>query len=300
MPHKHRYGYACINMTLKEQGITCNRGLQYKTLAEEGITVCGERALLNMQGMLEILKWNLKHDIFVYRLSSRLFPWMTEYSLPELPQWSDIRPLMEECGKVINENGMRVSFHPGPFNNFTSENPRVIKATIKELEAHSEVLDWLDQPQSRQAKINIHMGGIYGDKDSAMKRFSINFPKLSAEATSRFTLENDDKESLYSVADLYKVYEEFGVATVFDGHHWEVGAKSGTYQEDFLKATSTWGDIIPTCHWSNSRKEWEDPESKLAAHTDWYYKTMPVPDIDLDIVLESKMKELALLKYLKG
>lgn len=292
----HRYGYACLNLSLKEKGITSNRSIQLKTFMDEGIKRCGELALQNLQDLLKILEWNVANDIYVFRMTSHLFPWGTEYKFPDLPQWRDIRSVMSEIGKYSATHGIRLSFHPGPYNNLASPDAKVVKNTIRELEMHSSIMDYLEQPESRMAKINIHLGGTYGSKDTAIKRFVNTFPRLSEACKARFTLENDDKESMYSVADLYRVYEAVGVAIVFDGHHWDVGAKSGTYEEDFLTATSTWGDITPTVHWSNSRKLFEDSSAKPQAHSDWYYKSMTLPNVPLDIMLESKKKDLALLK----
>jgi UV DNA damage endonuclease len=295
----HRLGYACLNQTLAEHGVRSNRSIELATFMDEGLDRCGDLALQNMQDLLQILKWNVENDIYVFRMTSQLFPWGTEYDLTDLPQWRDILPVMGEVGKYVREQGIRLSFHPGPYNNLASPDAKVVSNTIRELEYHSSLLDWLEQPESHMAKINIHLGGSYGSKSTAIKRFVKNFPQLSEACRSRFTLENDDRESLYSVADLYSVYESTGIPIVFDGHHWETGAKSGTYREDCMKALSTWGDIVPTVHWSNSRRDYEDSTAKPQAHSDWYYKTMSLPNVPLDIMLESKKKELALLKLRK-
>ena len=69
-------------------------------------------------------------------------------------------------------------------------------------------------------KINIHLGGAYGDKKSAMDRFCQNFKLLSQSVRSRLTVENDDKESMYSTKELYNgIYNRIGVPIVFDYHH---------------------------------------------------------------------------------
>lgn len=296
---RHRYGYACINMGLAEQGITTNRSMILKTFMDKGKTYAGELAHSNLVALQQVLEWNVANGIHVYRMTSQLFPWASEYKLDSLPNWSEILPVMEDISKYCDEHDIRLSFHPGPYNNLGSPDREVVRATIADLEIHSQIMDYLDRPSSHEAKINIHLGGAYGDKESTIKRFNLNFRRLSKGLQSRLTLENDDRESLYSVADLYKAHEATGIAIVFDGHHWQVGAQSGSYQEDLLKAYGTWGSITPTLHWSNSRSKWEDPKAKVNAHTDWYYETMSLPNLDCDIILESKMKERALLKYIE-
>jgi len=296
---KHRYGYACINMDLADQGVTTNKSMIFDTFMKKGTKYAGELALSNLVALRQVLEWNIAHGIQVYRMTSKLFPWACDYRFEDLPNWSAVLPVMEDIGKYCDEHGIRLSFHPGPYNNLGSPDRDVIKSTIVDLEIHSQIMDYLGRPSSHEAKINIHLGGAYGDKESAIRRFNLNFKKLSKGLQSRLTLENDDRESLYSVADLYKAHEATGIAIVFDGHHWQVGAKSGSYQEDLLKAYGTWGSVTPTLHWSNSRSKWEDPKAKVNAHTDWYYETMSLPSLDCDIILESKMKERALLKYIK-
>lgn len=297
---KHRYGYACINMDLADQKVTTNSSMIFDTFIKKGTKYAGELALSNLVALRQVLEWNIAHGIQVYRMTSKLFPWACDYKLEDLPNWSDIRQVMEGIGKYCDQEMIRLSFHPGPYNNLGSPDGDVIKSTIVDLEIHSQIMDYLGRPSSHEAKINIHLGGAYGDKEAAIKRFNLNFKRLSSGLQSRLTLENDDRESLYSVADLYKAHEATGIAIVFDGHHWQVGAKSGTYQEDLLMAYRTWGSVVPTLHWSNSRSKWEDPKAKVNAHTDWYYETMSLPNLDCDIILESKMKERALLKYLES
>ena len=287
-------------MELAEKGIKTNRSIQLKTYLKEGLRKCSELALLNLTDLYEVIKWNAAQNIPLYRMSSQLFPWMTEYDLKELPGWDTLKSKLEEIGALAKKEDIRLSFHPGPYNNLSSPKGDVVAKSIVELEAHSSIMDYMGLPANHWAKINIHLGGSYGDKEATISRFIKNFPRCSENLRSRFTLENDDRESLYSVGDLVKVHESTGVPIVFDGHHWEVGAKSGCYRDDLLAAYRTWpSGIVPTLHWSNSRKKYEDSNSKINAHTDWYYKTMPLPNLDCDVMLESKMKERALLKYMR-
>ena len=71
-----------------------------------------------------------------------------------------------------------------------------------------------------------------------------------------------------------------------------------SYEEAYSISYSTW-NCTPTFHWSNSAKVHENKDTGLTTHSDWYYSKMLIPDTrDIDIILESKMKEQALLKYL--
>jgi len=283
-------------MHLADTKITTNRSIQLKTFKAHGYQKCLELAVQNAEDLYRVLEWNLEKDILVYRVSSDIIPWATEWLLG-CKHLGELETSLARAGKFAAQHGMRLSFHPGPFNCLGSPNGDVVKKTIVDLECHSLTMDMLEQPVNRLAKINIHIGGSYGDKPGALERVVNNFELLSRHTRARLTFENDDTPSLYSVQDLYGVYERIGTSIVFDGHHWEVGSRSGSYSEDFLKAYRTW-DVVPTVHWSNSRREYEEPGAQPSAHSDWYYKPMLVPDgMPVDIMLEAKQKDKALLKY---
>jgi UV DNA damage endonuclease len=294
-----RYGYACINITLQEQGIYIGRTAQRKAFLDKGIQHCSKLSLQNIQDLSSILKWNIDNKIQVYRMSSDMFPWVSEYRYKDMPDYTEIRNLLEHCGDIVKQNNLRLSFHPGPFNCLASEDASVVAKTIAELDKHSEVMDMLGLPESHMAKINIHVGGAYGNKPAALGRFAKNFRKLSSSTRSRLTVENDDRASMFGVLDLYGLYRVIGTPIVFDGHHFEVGVKNNlSYEEAYNISYSTW-NCTPTFHWSNSAKIHESKDTGLTTHSDWYYSKMLIPDTrDIDIILESKMKEQALLKYL--
>ena len=65
-------------------------------------------------------------------------------------------------------------------------------------------------------------------------------------------------------------------------------------------AISTWPEgIKPVVHYSSSRKLNEDAKVKPQAHADYIYETIDTFGFDIDIMLECKAKELALLEYRK-
>jgi UV DNA damage endonuclease len=286
-------GYACINMDLADQGITTNRGMIRRTFLEKGIRYASELALGNVQALYQILKWNLAHDIRVFRVTSELFPWASEYRLEDLPDFPSIRETLEACGRL----GIRISSHPGPFNKLAGSGA-TLENTIKDLEIHSQVFDLMQLPRSHWSKINIHVGGAYGDKGETMKRFAENLGLLSPALRSRLTVENDDKPGGYSVKDLLILHERCGIPIVFDYFHHRLHPDGWSEEEAFLAAYGTWS-LKPVFHFSSSKKEYEDPASKKEAHSDWAHEPINTYGKDVDIILELKMKERAVLKYLQ-
>jgi UV DNA damage endonuclease len=284
-------GYACINVSLSKQGITTNKGMVRRTFLEKGLQYASQLALQNVQGLLKIVEWNVQNGISVFRVTSELFPWASEYKLEELPDFPEIRSILEAVGR----HQLRLSFHPGPFNKLAGVEA-TLENTIKDLEIHSQAFDLMGLPATHWHKINIHVGGAYGDKQETLKRFAQNFKLLSSNLKKRLTVENDDKPGLFTVTDLLPLHAATGIPIVFDYFHHKIHPGGLTEKEAFLKAYLTW-DMKPVFHYSSSRKENEDPLSKKEAHSDWVHEPINTYDKEIDIVLETKMKELSIFRY---
>ncbi|GAB4035732.1 UV DNA damage repair endonuclease UvsE [Spirosoma jeollabukense] len=283
-------GYACINLSLQADKITTTRGMIRKTFTERGLAYASELALKNVQDLLTIVDWNLQNGIRLFRISSDIFPWASEYRLADLPDFSDIRATLEEIGS----RPIRLTTHPGPFNQLAGQG-NVLANTIKDLEYQSEVFDLMGLPPSHWNKINIHVGGTYGDKMATMARFAQQFNLLSENLRARLTVENDDRPSLYTVADLVLIYERTGIPIVFDYFHHSLNPGTQTEEEAFLTAYATW-DVRPVFHFSDSRQEREDPKARREAHADWLYSPVNTYGKEVDIVFECKMKEKAIMR----
>ncbi|MBP04531.1 MAG: UV damage repair endonuclease UvsE [Euryarchaeota archaeon] len=293
-----RLGYACINETLTNQGIKANRTAIRRTFLKKGVEHMANIGLQSSIDLLKILQWNEENNIKVFRISSNLFPWASEYDLETMPHIDEIRKALGAVGQYAREHNHRLSFHPGQFNCMASPTEKVVRNSIKDLEIHGKIMDFIGMPRTRLAKINIHIGGAYGDRDSAMDRFCKNIQLLSPSVLNRLTVENDDKPNCYSTLMLYKgVFERTGIPIVFDSHHFTLGPQDQDYEEAIKMAASTWGTVRPVCHHSNSRKKYEDEKASAVSHSQWYYEPFDNCDLDVDVVLECKKKELALKKY---
>ena len=294
-------GYACINMNLSNSKprVTTNRSMIKRTFTEKGLPYASELTLQNCKDLLTILKWNKSNGFDFFRMSSDIIPWASEYDICDLPDYDDIKKVLRECGDYVTNNNIRVTTHPGPFNVLTSPHPHVVDNCIKDLSIHGEVFDMMGLSRTPFNKINIHIGGVYGDKDSAMKRFCENFERLPESVKSRLTVENDDKASMYSVVDLYDgVYKVIGIPIVFDYHHHRFNDGGLSEQQALEVAISTWGNIVPVVHYSESRsKEQLDESIRPQAHSDYVYDYIDTYGHRVDIMVEAKAKELAVIKY---
>ena len=295
-------GYACLCETLRKDGIFTSRSMRLKTFNERGIDYVSDLALQNVKDLLTIIKWNNDNDIKLYRMSSQIFPWVTMYKMQDLKDYGEICEIMLECGATAINAGQRLTMHPGPYNCLASPNPKVVEKTIKELHAHSEQMDMLGYAPSHYNKINIHIGGSYGDKEATLKRFCENFYKLNINTRSRLVVENDDKPNEFSVRELYdSVYKRIGTPITFDYFHHTFNT-GGLSEEDALwLAATTWpDDVVQCCHYSESRqKEKLDETIRKTAHSDLIYNRIQTYGLNPDIVIEAKLKELSIFSHRK-
>ena len=296
-------GYACINMSLSERSkalrITTNRTMIKRTYKDRGIEYASELALLNIRDLYTILQWNVSHGIYFYRLSSNILPWASEYDLVDMPNFGAIHAAALKAGNYAREHGIRLTSHPGPFNKLASPKERVYQLTKTDLSVHGDLFDLIGLPRTPYAKLNIHVGAAYGDKPFALDNFCRNFERLPDNVRSRLTVENDDKASLYSTKELYdSVYKRIGIPIVFDYHHHMLHPGGQTEQEALELALSTWGNIKPVVHYAESRSlEHGNPKIKPQAHSDMIRSPFSDYGHDLDVMIEAKHKELALLEY---
>jgi UV DNA damage endonuclease len=282
-------------MTLGKKKITTNRGMIKKTFLKEGIDRASELGLLNTKDLMQIVKWNEQNGFKLFRTTSNLFPWSSEYQLCNMPHFNTISSILKDIGELASEYGQRITSHPGPFNVLVSPNDNVVKNTITDLSLHGEVFDLMGLSRTHYNVINIHCNGVYGDKISAMDRFCRNFEKLPESVQTRLTVENDDKASMYSVKDLMYIHQRTGIPIVFDYHHHKFCTGDLSEKDALEMAMSTWAEgIKPLVHYSESA-----PGKIPQAHSDYIFEKINTYGYDLDIEVEAKMKELAVISYLE-
>lgn len=298
IPYENRIGYACINMTLGKTGVTTNRDCIQRTFQSKGLDYISKLSLANVIDLEKVIHWNAKNGFKFYRISSCLFPWMTEYDFEDLKDWSEISAVLKRIGDFVTQERQRLEFHPSHFTILASPNPKTVEKSIKDLNQHSKIFDTMGLTPSHWNPLNIHVGGAYGDKASAAKRWCENFQKLDENTRKRVVVENDDKANMYSVKDLYDlVYSCCGVPITFDifHHTFCTGGLSAT--EAAQLAASTWLDAPMVIHWSSSMKMHENIEAKSVAHANYIYDKLEDWKTNGWFMCESKAKELSVLEY---
>ena len=292
-------GYACINTILISNKIMTNRTMRRKTFEAKGIEYVSELALANVKDLKTIVKWNNEFGIKLFRVSSGIFPWSDDYQLKDLKDYDEILKIMREVGEIATNTSQRLTMHPGPYNCLASPTKKVVEKTIRELNCHSEQFNMLGFEPSNYNKINIHVGGAYGDKESTLNRFCENFHLLNEDTKKRLVIENDDSPNEFSVKDLFNgVYKRIGIPITFDYFHHKFNTGGLTEEEALKLASTTWPEgVTQCCHYSESRrKEKLDESIRPQAHSDIIYNKIQTYGLSPDIVIEAKLKEQAIFK----
>lgn len=295
-------GYACQNLSLAEGQKKKDRILTDRTLRMNrfSLELVGDIAVRNCNDLLPILEWNRKNDIRFFRIGSGIFPFMDHpelgYTLNDLSEShrEAITAALRRAGVFAKDAGMRLSCHPGPYTCLASPDSKIKDKSILSLNMHSLIGDLLGY--GAEFAINIHVGGVYECKDATAHRFCEAYSGLDERVKSRLTLENDDKESMWSMTELYeKIWRRSGVKLVLDIHHHRF-CQQESLQDAAAMAFESWRGFveIPKIHYSESK-----PNSRPQAHSDYIEKPIPLLDGEYDVMIEAKAKDLALLKYKK-
>ena len=252
----------------------------------------------NLHNTLRLLRHNRAYDIHVFRFSSKLIPLVTH---PLTEGWDPIPRLAEpfrELGDYVIQHGMRTSFHPDHFTVLTTPREEVLRTSLADLSHQVRMLEAMGLDE--RSKCNIHIGGTYGDKESALARFHNRVTDLPAAVRRRLTLENDDKT--YTAEETLQTAEELGLPMVLDLHHHQVNPGSGVAAEELWpRIRATWKDtgIPPKIHVSSPKSE-----KDVRAHADFvepeplaaFLGAIAAETPRLDIMIEAKQKDEALFR----
>ena len=105
--------------------------------------------------------------------------------------------------------------HPGQFNQIGESTRRVFERTIQDLSHHAFILDTMGMDDS--SILCIHGGGVYGDKESTMRRWIDQCDELPLAVKRRIAIENC--EHSYSTEDCLELALECKIPMIFDTHH---------------------------------------------------------------------------------
>ena len=277
---KDKKEYSFRTMTRKRFNDLCN-----KEGRDEAIKELSNRILHNVVVTEHIIHHCAKSNIGHYRVSSALFPLVTdetlEIDLQELPDIEEINQGLRQVGIVAKTLGISMGSHPDQFNVLASTNRDAVKRTIRELNFQASVLDKMGLPQDHTAPMNIHVN--YTPKmDESLEivatRFFRNLAMCDAGVYNRLTIENEDKgffnvDNCIKFSDYLFEVHKVNIPVCYDNLHDFCNpseVESVSFQAE--RCAYTWvnqdnGDenfIAPVFHWSEGIPE------KPRAHAEYF------------------------------
>ncbi len=287
-----RIGYPCINRILSCQG---NRTFRLKSYSEKRLV---ETVANNLDCLRRILEFNAENRILFFRITSDLVPFAS-HPVCAFPWQRDFREEFRNLGGFIRKNGMRISMHPDQFTLLNSIHPDTFAQGVRELTYHAQILDLLELNQ--EAKIQIHLGGVYGDKETSLKRFIQRFAQVSKEISKRLVVENDDRN--YTVEDCLGVHGETGVPILLDTFHHQANSSGETISAALQACAQTWGkrDGIPMVDYSQQKKgKRRGAHAESINMAEFHRFLRETEPMDFDLMLEIKDKEKSALLAVEG
>lgn len=283
-----RLGYPCLNRSLNVRTDATFRLASYtperfrQTVAQ------------NLDGLRQVLAYNRDRDLLFFRISSETIPFAS-HPICRVDWAQEFGPALRALGQFVRQTGMRISMHPDQFVLINAVNPAIVGKSMADLLWHARLLDAMEL--GADAKVQIHVGGVYGDKSAALKRFVDRYRRLPDAVRRRLVIENDDR--LFDLADCLALHQDTGVPILFDTFHHACLNRGEPLPEAIQQAARTWSaaDGPLMVDYSSQKKG-----ARLGAHTDSIDEEdfarflRAAADTDLDVMLEIKDKEASALK----
>ena len=250
-------GLTCISEELKEKN---KKKYSFRTMTRRGfntildkqgkneaIKTLSERILHNACTTRYILRHCAQNNILHYRLSSSLFPLITDDAtdvcIEDLPDYTKIKEELHFAGEIAKKFNISMGSHPDQFNVLASANKDAIRRTICELNFQASVLDMLGLPQDHTAPMNIHINaplavieheevteGVTPESllnfkiSEVAERFYDNLMLCDSGVYNRLTIENEDR-GVWNVDNVIKFSDyifqqfKFNLPVCYDNLH---------------------------------------------------------------------------------
>lgn len=286
-----KLGYPCINRSI---GCTANSTFRLANYSKQKLF---ETVQNNLDCLHKILQYNVKNDLLFFRISSDIVPFAS-HPICRADWAKHFKKDFKQIGEYIKKHKMRISMHPDQFIVLNAKKQDIVNRSIKELKYHCRVLDAMDLDST--AKVQLHIGGVYGEKEKSMQRFVERYKKLPAMIKKRLVIEND--HYMYSLKDCLEINKKTGIPILFDTFHHECYNNGETVKQGLIKASKTWKkkDGILMADYSNPKKGARKGTHSEHISAEKFKKFITeTKNLNFDIMLEIKDKEKSALKAIK-
>ncbi len=286
-----RLGYPCLNWTLECKG---NKTLRLKSYSEERLI---ETINNNLECLSKILQFNVENGIFFFRITSDLVP-LASHPICKFDWQRHFRDTFNKMGRFIEKHGMRISMHPDQFTLINSIDEDIFERSHRELLYHAQLLDLMRLDNT--AKIQVHVGGVYGDRNSSIKRFIRRYYRLDTIIKKRLVIENDDVN--YNLSECLYINGQTGIPVLFDVFHHSINCSGESLRDAVRLTKETWkkkdGNLM--VDYSFQRRDAKPGSHAESINIKIFKKFLAeTKPYDFDIMLEIKDKEKSALKAVR-
>ncbi len=292
---KIRLGYACVPVTINE---TSSHSLTYTNYKKLGFVKAREKldSIIkeNFKGLENILKYNIKNDIYFFRMTSSLLPLLSH---PDVTYdfFNQYKDYYKKIGNLIKDNKLRVDMHPSAYTVLNSTNEDVVTSTINILKNYQKMYEYM----GIDSILVLHIGSKFGGKKESIKRFINNFNKLDKSLQKLITIENDDKS--FNIRNVLSLCEKLQIPMVLDYHHFKINKNNEKIEDYIERIFNTW-KTLPKIHFSSPK----DKKNKRS-HNDYidsddfidFLEKIKFTNKDFDVMIEAKKKDEALFRLIR-
>ena len=281
-----KIGYPCINTSI---GCTANSTFRLKSYSEKRLISAVQN---NLDCLLKILEYNVNHGLLFFRIGSDLVPFAS-HPICRFGWEKYFKKQFKHIGSFIKKHKIRISMHPDQFTLINSPSRQITKRSIKELEYHRRILDAMCL--GTEAKIQIHVGGVYGNKARAIESFVKRYKSLDRKIKNRLVIENDDIS--YSLKDCLKINQRTKIPVVLDAYHHQILNNGESIRDALIKAKKTWKkkDGLLMVDYSSGRRGKRTHAEHININ-DFKKFIEKTKGLNFDMMLEIKDKEKSALK----
>lgn len=285
-----RIGYPCLNWGLKARP---NRTFRLASYSDERFrdTVRG-----NLAATADILRWNAARGLGYFRISSELIPFAS-HEICTVAWAAEFGSAIAELGKLARDAQMRITMHPDQFVLINALEERIVTSSIADLAWHAALLDGMGLDST--ARIQIHVGGVYGDKEASRERFVRRFELLPPAISRRLAIENDDRH--YTLADCLWIHQRTGVPVLFDVFHHSLNNQGESLVEALKAASASWKDPAGRLlldYSSQAQGKREGTHADTLDEDDFTHFLQTSRPFEFDVMLEIRDKETSALRAL--
>ena len=284
-----KIGYPCVN-----EAMDCSAANTFR-LASYSPERLVAAVTANLACLRRLLEWNVAQGLLFFRMGSGIVPFGS-HSVNTFPWQTHFAADFRAVGDYIKANDLRVSFHPDQFVVLNSPDAGIVRRSVQELVYQGSMLDLMGLDGT--AKLQIHVGGLYGDRELALRRFGAVHATLPAAVRARVVVENDDR--LFPLRDCLQLHAATGVPILFDNFHHECLHHGEPMAEALRLAAATWhptADGVPMMDYSSQALgERKGKHTNDLVDDQFRGFLHEFHGLDIDLMLEIKNKEASALR----